>query len=246
VNTVLVIAGLDSSGGAGVVRDLYTLAHFGTAAACALTAVTAQSDAAVLAVQALPPQLVQAQIASALAARAIGAVKIGMLADGAVAAAVGAALPPRAQLPVVLDPVLAASSGARLLDAAGERVLRTQLLGRATLLTPNLPEAAALLDTAPARSVTEQVRQAQALCALGPEAVLIKGGHGDGAEAVDVLVRASFAPREFRAARHVRGMRGSGCTLASAIAAALAAGVELGEACARARGYVLELLAANS
>lgn len=246
MNTVLVIAGLDSSGAAGVVRDLYTLAHFGTAAACALTAVTAQSDAAVLAVQALPPQLVQAQIESALASRAIGAIKIGMLADGAVAAAVSAALPPRTQLPVVLDPVLAASSGARLLDAAGERVLRTQLLARATLLTPNIPEAAALLDTAPARSVTEQLRQAQALRALGPEAVLIKGGHGEGNEAVDVLVRAGGAPREFRAARHVRGMRGSGCTLASGIAAALAAGVELGEACTRARAYVLELLAANS
>ncbi|HYL69940.1 MAG TPA: PfkB family carbohydrate kinase, partial [Candidatus Dormibacteraeota bacterium] len=156
------------------------------------------------------------------------------------------ALPPRQTIPVVLDPVLAASSGARLLDAAGERVLRTQLLARATLLTPNIPEAAALLDTAPARSVAEQLRQAEALCALGPAAVLLKGGHGGGAEAVDVLVRAGVAPRQFAAARRARGMRGSGCALASAIAAALAAGAELGEACARARNYVLDRLDANS
>ena len=246
MSRVLVIAGCDSSGGAGVVRDLYTLAHFGCPAACALTAVTAQSDAAVSAVEALPPALVQAQIASALAAGDVRAVKIGMLANAAIAAAVAAYLPPRTQVPLVLDPVLWASSGARLIDAAGERVLRAELVPRASLLTPNLPEAAALLGTRTADSVAEQTRQGRALLDLGVAAVLVKGGHGSDAEAVDVLVRTDAAPREFRAARVARGIRGSGCALASGIAAALAAGLALEAACERARGYVLELLHANS
>jgi hydroxymethylpyrimidine/phosphomethylpyrimidine kinase len=242
VSTVLVIAGSDSSGGAGLARDLCTLAHFSTAAVCALTAVTVQSDARVVSVHPLPPELVRAQIQAALATRPVGAIKIGMLASAAVACAVAASLPPRAQQPVVLDPVLAASSGGELLDAAGRAALRAELLPRTTLLTPNIPEAAALLDVRPALDESELLQQAQALLSLGPQAVLIKGGHGHGREAVDLLVQRGEPPRRYGAPRSPNSCRGTGCALASAIAAGLAAGLPLPESCLRARAYVLELL----
>jgi hydroxymethylpyrimidine/phosphomethylpyrimidine kinase len=242
VSTVLVIAGSDSSGGAGLARDLCTLAHFSTAAVCALTAVTVQSDARVVSVHPLPPELVRAQIQAALATRPVGAIKIGMLASAAVACAVAASLPPRVQQPVVLDPVLAASSGGELLDAAGRAALRAELLPRTTLLTPNIPEAAALLDVRPALDESELLQQAQALLSLGPQAVLIKGGHGHGREAVDLLVQRGEPPRRYGAPRSPNSCRGTGCALASAIAAGLAAGLPLPESCLRARAYVLELL----
>ena len=244
MSTVLVIAGCDSSGGAGLARDLCTLAHFNTAAVCALSAVTVQSDARVVSVHPLPPELVRAQIQAALATRPVGAIKIGMLASAAVACAVAASLPPRAQLPVVLDPVLAASSGGELLDAAGRAALRAELLPRTTLLTPNIPEAAALLDARPALDESELLQQAQALLSLGPQAVLIKGGHGHGREAVDLLVQRGEPPRRYGAPRSPNSCRGTGCALASAIAAGLAAGLPLPQSCLRARAYVLELLRA--
>ena len=242
MSAVLVIAGSDSSGGAGLARDLCTLAHFSTAAVCALTAVTVQSDARVVSVHPLPPELVRAQIQAALATRPVGAIKIGMLANAAVACAVAASLPPRVQQPVVLDPVLAASSGGELLDAAGRAALRAELLPRTTLLTPNIPEAAALLDVRPALDESELLQQAQALLSLGPQAVLIKGGHGHGREAVDLLVQRGEPPRRYGAPRSPNSCRGTGCALASAIAAGLAAGLPLPESCLRARAYVLELL----
>jgi hydroxymethylpyrimidine/phosphomethylpyrimidine kinase len=242
VSAVLVIAGSDSSGGAGLARDLHTLARFGIEAMCAVTAVTVQSDSRVSAVHPLPPELVRAQIEAALATGRVGAIKIGMLGTGAVALAVAACLPPREQVPLVLDPVLASSSGAALLDARGREVLRESLVPRATLVTPNIPEAAALLGTEPATTEEEVLRQAHAWLALGPLAVLIKGGHGSASEAVDLLVSAEASPRRLVTARSTRSHRGTGCALASGIAAGLAAGIELGDACARARRHVLELL----
>jgi hydroxymethylpyrimidine/phosphomethylpyrimidine kinase len=242
VSAVLVIAGSDCSGGAGLARDLHTLARFGIEAMCAVTAVTVQSDSRVSAVYPLPPQLVRAQIEAALATGRIKAIKIGMLGNGAVALAVAACLPPREQVPLVLDPVLASSSGAALLDARGREVLRESLLPCATLVTPNIPEAALLLGTEPATSEEEVLRQAHAWLALGPAAVLIKGGHGSGVEAVDLLVSAEGSPRRLVTLRSARTHRGTGCALATGIAAGLAAGIELGDACARARRYVLELL----
>jgi hydroxymethylpyrimidine/phosphomethylpyrimidine kinase len=242
VSAVLVIGGSDSSGGAGLARDLRTLAHFNTAAVCALTAVTVQSDARVVGVHPLAPDLVRAQIQAALATRPVGAIKIGMLASAAVACAVAASVPPRAQVPLVLDPVLAASCGGELLDAAGRTALRAELLPRTTLLTPNIPEAAALLDAPPALDESELLQQAQALLSLGPQAVLLKGGHGHGDEAVDLLVQRGEPPRRYGAPRSPNTCRGTGCALASAIAAGLAAGLPLPQSCLRARGYVLELL----
>jgi len=242
VTAVLVIAGSDSSGGAGLARDLHTLAAFRTQALCAVTAVTVQSDSRVIAVHPLPPDTVRAQIEAALATGRVGAIKIGMLGTRAIALTVAACLPPREQVPLVLDPVLASSSGAALLDPLGREVLRESLVPRATLVTPNIPEAAALLGAEPATTEEEVLRQAHAWLALGPAAVLIKGGHGSASEAVDLLLSAGGSPRRLVASRSARTQRGTGCALASGIAAGLAAGLELGEACARAKRHVLELL----
>ena len=207
-----------------------------------MTAVTVQSDSRVIAVHPLAPDTVRAQIESALATGRVWAIKIGMLGTGAIARAVAACLPPREQIPMVLDPVLASSSGAALLDAGGREVLRERLVARATLVTPNIPEAAALLGTQPATTEEELLCQAHAWLALGASAVLIKGGHGSTSEAVDLLVSAGGSPRRLIAARSARTHRGTVCALASGIAAGLAAGLELGDACARAKRHVLELL----
>jgi hydroxymethylpyrimidine/phosphomethylpyrimidine kinase len=242
VTAVLVIAGSDSSGGAGLVRDVLTLARLGTQALCAVTAVTVQSDSEVTAVHPVPADTVRAQIDAALATGRVAAVKIGMLGSRAIVLTVAACLPPRERVPIVLDPVLASSSGAALLDAGGREALRENLVPRATLVTPNISEAAALLGTEPATTEEELLHQARGWLALGPAAVLIKGGHGSGSEAVDLLVSAGRSPRRFVAPRTAKTRRGTGCALASGIAAGLAAGLELGDACARAKHHVLELL----
>jgi hydroxymethylpyrimidine/phosphomethylpyrimidine kinase len=242
VSAVLVIAGSDSSGGAGLLRDVCTLTELGCEVLCALTAVTAQSDRAVIAVYPLPPELVRAQIEAALATGRVAAVKIGMLATAATVRTVAETLGTHAALPVVLDPVLAASSGGALLDADGLGALRDLLLPCAHLLTPNIPEAAALLAAPLAQSEAELLRQGQALLALGSHAVLLKGGHGSGAEAIDLLQSAGQPLRRFSAPRTSATRRGTGCTLASAIAAGLAAQLTLAEACARAKSYVTQFL----
>jgi hydroxymethylpyrimidine/phosphomethylpyrimidine kinase len=237
LSTVLVIAGSDPGGGAGIARDLATLAALKVRALCAVTAVTVQSAERVLAVHALSAELVGAQIAAGLTHAVPGAVKIGMLANAAIVRAVAAALP--AGVPVVLDPVLAASSGGELLDGAGRTAL-PELLPRVTLLTPNIPEAARLLAGAPARDEAALLAQAHALLALGPEAVLLKGGHAGGAEAIDLLVTRTHAPQVLRAPRQPGTRRGTGCALAAAIAAHLAQGLTLAESCARGKRYVSE------
>ena len=242
MSAVLVIGGTDSSGGAGLARDLSTLTELGTPAVCAVTAVTAQTDRTVSAVHVVPVDMVRAQIAAALATRTVRAIKVGMLATRATVAAVADSLPPRGQVPLVLDPVLAASSGAALLDAAGRDALRELLLARTTILTPNIPEAAALLDQPLARTDAELVSQGRALLALGPEAVLLKGGHGTGLEATDLLLQSDAAPRRLSAPRLSTTRRGTGCSLATALAAALAAGLDVSEACARAKQHVTQLL----
>jgi hydroxymethylpyrimidine/phosphomethylpyrimidine kinase len=242
VTTVLVIAGTDSSGGAGLTRDVATLTHLGVEAQCAVTAVTAQTDRAVTAVELLPPLLVQQQIRAALAARRAGAIKIGMLGAKAIVEAVAEVIPPREHVPLVLDPVLAASSGGALLETEGRAALAALLLPRATVLTPNLPEAAALLGVAPAASAAEIIGQGRALCARGAAAVLMKGGHAGGALATDWLVGPAGRVCEFNAPRLTAARRGTGCALASAIAAGLAAHLSLEAACQRAKEHVTELL----
>lgn len=241
MRSVLVIAGSDSSGGAGIARDLRTLWQLGVDALCAVTAVTAQSHASVRTVHALPATLVTAQIEAAFASSAIGAIKVGMLATAQIVRAVAQALAPHRAVPLVLDPVLAASSGGELLDAAGRAALVTELLPHVVLLTPNLPEAAALLGEPQAHSEEAMRRQAHALLGLGPQAVLLKGGHAPLPEAVDFLALRDGRGERFAAARLARSRRGSGCALASAIAAGLARGLEVNRACAEAKDHVSAL-----
>jgi hydroxymethylpyrimidine/phosphomethylpyrimidine kinase len=241
MSAVLVIAGTDPTGGAGLTRDVTTLAHFGVEALCAVTAVTVQSDSRLSATHAVPPDMLAAQIAAALATRRVGAVKIGMLGTRLAVQAVAAALPPRDSVPIVLDPVLVSSSGGVLLDAEGRAALIEYLLPRVTLLTPNIPEAAMLLETTASTEQGELLAQAQELLALGCGAVLLKGGHGQGHESIDYLVRTGQPVRRLAAARAPRTLRGSGCALAAAIAAGIAARVPLEEACARAKHYLNEL-----
>lgn len=242
---VLVIAGSDSSGGAGLVRDVRTLEAMGVDALCAVTAVTAQSDARVLAVHRVPPEQVRAQIEAAFASRTVAAVKIGMLAGRATVDAVADALHAAPAVPVVLDPVLRASSGAALLEDSGCERLRSRLFPLSTVVTPNVPEAAYLAGeaSAPKPDRARILLWAQRLLAEGARAVLIKGGHGTGPEAADALVRAGAAPVWLSGPRLAAERRGTGCALASAIAAALASGADLPEACRRGRAHVLALLA---
>lgn len=238
---VLVIAATDSSGGAGLTRDVQTLAAWRTEACCAVTAITVQTDQQVLSTHALPGSLIAAQMQAALAGGAVGAIKIGMLGRADGVQAVCENLPTAPGVPIVLDPVLLSSSGGRLLDEEGRERLRQQLLPRVSLLTPNVPEAAALLRVAIAEDEPALVRQMHALLELGAAAVLMKGGHEAKARA-DVVTDRLLLPGgqllQFRAPRVELERRGTGCSLASAIAAQLAAGVPLAKACAAAQAYL--------
>ncbi len=240
--TVLVIAGSDSSGGAGLTRDVRTLADFGADALCVVTAVTAQSNRRVLSLHHVPSAEVSAQIAAAFETCAPGAIKLGMLGSRATVEAVADALRAHRALPWVLDPVLAASSGGALLDSAGLMAMKERLLPHAALVTPNIPEAAALLDEDAARDEAALTAQARRILALGPRAVFLKGGHAAGSEAIDWLVSRDRAPERVASPRLDAAHRGTGCALASAIAAQLASGESLGAACRRAKAYVSEML----
>lgn len=227
--SVLVIAGLDSSTGAGLARDLAVLADHGMAAQVVATAVTAQNATGGCCVHPIPAAIVAAQIR---AAGPVRAAKLGMLANADIVAAVAQTLP---DLPFVLDPVLATSAGVPLLDADGRAALIATLLPRAILLTPNLPEAAILTGLT---ADTPLQNLAAAFFAMGAQAVLLKGGHADGPEAVDWLCCRGRAPLRFAAPRKSGTRRGTGCTLATAIAAHLALGEDLAKACDHAKRYL--------
>ncbi len=239
---VIVIAGSDSSGGAGLARDVATITALGGSVRPVVTAVTAQTDGRVTAVERMPATLVAAQLEAALetglVAGPAGAVKIGMLGGAQAVEAVAAVLAAWPRLPVVLDPVLASSSGVELLDPEGRDAMKQELLPLAEILTPNLPEAAQLTGLPAASTAAEIAAQARALQALGPRAVLMKGGHAEGAEAVDRLFAADGSLRCFAAPRAPVSLRGTGCTLASALAAGLAAGQAPAAACKAAKAFV--------
>jgi hydroxymethylpyrimidine/phosphomethylpyrimidine kinase len=235
---VLVIAGVDSSGGAGLLRDIRTLTELGVDSLCAATAVTAQTNSNVSTVHHVPPSVIGAQIAAAVATRPIAAVKIGMLGTSATVKAVAEALSLHGgTVPIILDPVLVATSGGVLLDAGGRDAMREQLFPMATLVTPNLPEAAMLLGRAPT-TPADVIDQARQLLMYGASAILIKGGHADGEHAVDYLVTRSGPVHRFSLPRAKATHRGTGCALASAIAARMALGDTLEHACHHAKGYV--------
>lgn len=235
---VLVIGGSDPGGRAGVIRDVQTLHDLGTDAACALTAVTAQTDAAVLYVQLVEPIVLHQQVAAAFASGPVHAVKIGMLGSTQHAIAVADMLASSRWPAVVLDPVMAASSGGSLLEPSARDALCRRLLPHVTLLTPNVAEAAWLLDEPAAVDDEERVQQARRLHTLGARNVLLKGGHAGGAVARDILLLASGDELLLDAPRLDATMRGTGCALASAIAAGLAAGQEIEAACRAAKDHV--------
>ena len=239
----LTIAGSDSSGGAGIQADLKTFAALGVYGASVITTLTAQNTQAVTAIHDVPADFVTAQIDAVFSDLDLGAVKIGMLSQVAAVEAVAAGLDRHSAKNIVLDPVMVAASGSRLLVLDAVARLRSLLIPRARIVTPNLPEAAALLDTQPARDEREMEAQARALAKLGVPNVLIKGGHGEGAESVDLLVGPSETIRLAAKRIATDNPHGTGCTLSSAIAAGLAKGLDLKAAVQAAKAYVTAAIA---
>jgi hydroxymethylpyrimidine/phosphomethylpyrimidine kinase len=237
---VLVVAGSDSSGGAGIARDIATLSHFGVRASLAVTAVTAQTDAAVIAVEAMPAALVAAQMRAALDANPIAAIKIGMLATVEIVEAIADTLAGYDAIPVVLDPVLASTSGAWLLSDPGVDRLRRRLLPVSSLITPNIPELGILSGADTARSDVEIADQVARLFDKGSASVLVKGGHAEGPQSIDMLYAIGKPPQQFASPRRNVTLRGTGCMLSSAIAAHLALGHDIQAAISRAKTFLDE------
>src|SRR4051812_9063141 len=240
----LTIAGSDSSGGAGIQADLKTFAAFGVYGASVITALTAQNTAGVSGIHQVPAAFVTAQIDAVFSDLAVGAVKIGMVAQPANIDAIRAGLKRWSPKHVGLDPVMVGRSGGRRLAAEAVGALRTKLIPLASVITPNLPEAAALLDEAVATDEAAVADQGRRLLAMGCRAVLIKGGHGQGAESTDYLIDANgtivlAAPRIA-----TRNTHGTGCSLSSAIAAGLAKGDAMETAIRTAKAWISAAIAA--
>jgi hydroxymethylpyrimidine/phosphomethylpyrimidine kinase len=243
VPIALTIAGSDSGGGAGIQADLKTFAALGVYGASVLTALTAQNTKGVFAVHDVPAEFIATQMDAVFSDLNVRAVKIGMLGSAAAIDAVAAGLRRHRARNVVLDTVMAASAGGKLLHEDAVEALRA-LIDRARLVTPNLPEAAALTGSKQAGNEEEMYAQAQKLLALGAGAILIKGGHSGGSESVDILVEGTSRTR-FAAPRvATRDSHGTGCTLASAIAAGLARDLSLVDAVRQAKTYVTAALEA--
>lgn len=240
----LTIAGSDSGGGAGIQADLKTFAALGVYGASAITALTAQNTRGVFGVHDIPPAFVAAQIDAVMADLDVGAVKIGMLSQPEVIETVAERLAAHRVGKIVLDPVMVAASGDPLIADQAVSVLVRRLLPAATLVTPNLAEAARLTGQPMAGNAVEMERQASAIVALGARAVLLKGGHGGGEESADFLLTGSGG-RWFSARRvATANTHGTGCTLSSAIAAGLAKGALLETAVGDAKAYLTAALAA--
>jgi hydroxymethylpyrimidine/phosphomethylpyrimidine kinase len=234
----LTIAGSDSSGGAGIQADLKTFAALGVYGASVITALTAQNTTGVSAIHQVPPEFVSAQIDSVFNDLNVDAVKIGMVAQPAIIEAIAAGLARWSPKHVVLDPVMVASSGDRLLPEEAIAAMRKKLIPLASVITPNLPEAAALLGEPVAESKAEIESQGKRLLEMRCSAVLIKGGHGKGAESIDYLFTAggmvAFAAPRFATSN----THGTGCSLSSAIAAGLAKDEEMEMALRNAKAWV--------
>ncbi|MES2984619.1 MAG: bifunctional hydroxymethylpyrimidine kinase/phosphomethylpyrimidine kinase [Pseudomonadota bacterium] len=238
---VLIIAGSDSGGGAGIQGDIKTVSALGGYAMSAITALTAQNTRGVFSIHPVPEDFIAQQIALCLEDIGADAIKTGMLHSAGVIATVVGSLPTD-PIPLIVDPVMVAKGGAALLEAAALEALKTQLIPRATIITPNLPEAELLLG----RPIPENGLRAaaEALLALGSHAVLLKGGHGSGPVLSDILVTRDGAALTLTATRRdTRHTHGTGCAFASAIATGLAQGLPLADAVSRAHGYVQAALA---
>jgi hydroxymethylpyrimidine/phosphomethylpyrimidine kinase len=245
VRNVLSIAGSDPSGGAGIQADLKAFSALGTYGMAVLTALTAQNTQGVTAIHALPPDFVIAEIETIFADIRVDAVKIGMIANAGIAEAVADTLARlAADTPIVLDPVMVAKGGSPLLAPAAMRAVVERLMPLATLVTPNLPEAAALLGEPVASTREEMADQAGRLLRCGPKAVLIKGGHLDVEDSPDVLAQGDgLAWLEGRRIA-TKNTHGTGCTLSSAIAAELAKGASVADAVRAAKAYLAKAIGA--
>ncbi len=236
--TALTIAGSDSGGGAGIQADLKTFSALGVYGASVITALTAQNTRGVSAVLDVDPGFVSAEIDAVFSDIRIDAVKIGMLSRPEVIRAVREGLDRWRAAHVVLDPVMVATSGDVLLVPEAIETLRSVLLPRATVITPNLAEAAKLLEAPIAADRAAMIAQGEALMRMGAQAVLIKGGHGAGPVAEDVLVGPEGV-QWFTAPRHAtRNTHGTGCTLSAAIASGMALGLDLVQAIRAAKAYL--------
>jgi hydroxymethylpyrimidine/phosphomethylpyrimidine kinase len=240
----LTIAGSDSSGGAGIQADLKTFAALSVYGASVITALTAQNTRGVSAIHPVPAEFVIAQLDAVFGDLAIGAVKTGMLGDRATIEAIVAAFrrwsPPFA----VIDPVMVATSGERLLPADAVDALRTKLIPLAAIITPNLPEAAVLLSEPLATSDAAIESQGRRLLSLGCGSVLIKGGHGHGSESIDYLISATSTVPLAAPRLTTRNTHGTGCSLSSAIAAGLAKGEDMETAVRNAKSFIGDAIAA--
>ena len=237
------IAGSDSSAGAGIEADLKTFGALGVYCGAVITALTAQNTGGVFAIYDVPADFIAAQVNAVFTDLDVRAVKIGMLGTAAAIHVIAAALDRYRPKNVVLDPVLVASSGERLLREGAIGALR-DLISRVHVLTPNLSEAAVLLGTGVARDENEMREQGHKLLTLGPATVLIKGGHGEGPESVDYLVGPDLCTRLASPRINIHGTHGTGCTFSSAIAAGLAKGLPLVQAAQGAKTYVSAAIAA--
>jgi hydroxymethylpyrimidine/phosphomethylpyrimidine kinase len=235
---VLIVAGSDSSGGAGIARDIETVSAVGARTCLAVTAVTVQTHEAVKQVEPMPAALVARQMRAALSANPVAAVKIGMLGAAATVEAVAGVLADHPALPLVLDPVLASTSGGALLADDALAALRESLMPLCLLVTPNIPELAALTGSAPAKDEADLICQGGMLLAAGIPALLVKGGHAAENRATDLLLRPDLPPLRFDAPRLHATMRGTGCMLSSAIAAHLALEEALEESVQKAKAFV--------
>jgi hydroxymethylpyrimidine/phosphomethylpyrimidine kinase len=243
----LTIAGSDSSGGAGIQADLKTFATFGVYGASVVTALTAQNTQGVRAIHKVPPDFIGAQIDVVFSDLDVGAVKIGMLSQAVAIEAVAKGLARHRAKNIVLDPVMAASSGDALLAREAIDTLRRELIPRALIVTPNLPEAAALTGASLARNEREMEAQAREILSLGAQRVLIKGGHatnfGDGEDSVDLLIGQGEVVRVSAKRIATKNTHGTGCTVSSAIAAGLAKGRDVITAVQDAKAYVTAAIA---
>lgn len=240
---VLIIAGSDSGGGAGIQADLKTVTALKGYGMTAIAALTAQNTLGVHGVWEVPTEFVQLQMRVVLSDLGADALKTGMLASVELVRAVAETIADFApRIPLVVDPVMVAKGGARLLEESAVTAMVKNLFPKATLITPNLPEAEALLDY-PIADVETMKAAACDLLGLGPQAVLLKGGHLPGDILTDVLVDHDHGVRTFDSARiHTSATHGTGCSLASAIATGLAQGLSMTDAVIRARAYVCEAI----
>lgn len=239
---VLIIAGSDSGGGAGIQADIKTVTALGGYAATAISALTIQNTLGVTGFHPVPPEFVTAQARAVLEDIGADTIKTGMLGDVAMVEAVAAILDTAKDIPVVIDPVMVAKGGATLLNPTAVAAMRSLLVPRAALLTPNAPEAEALTGIAVV-SLADQRRAGMALLELGARAVLMKGGHLQGETLIDLLMTPDTEAAFETLRVDTRHTHGTGCTLASACAVGLAQGLSLTQAVARAWAYVQEAIA---